>query len=114
RSRGVRGGLVVVDEAVVGPLAGFRSGVTAPRRAEGPGGRRRLRRRPTRPRAGGIAMSGGRAKGFLDDQVANIDGDVPRAVYADWLEENGRPERAEFVPVQVGLARLPALDAPPG
>src|SRR5262245_8205768 len=32
--------------------------------------------------------------------------DAPRLVYADWLEEQGRPEDAEFVRVQVELARL--------
>ncbi len=32
--------------------------------------------------------------------------DVPRLMYADWLEENGEPERAEFVRTQVELARL--------
>jgi uncharacterized protein (TIGR02996 family) len=32
--------------------------------------------------------------------------DTPRLMYADWLEENGRPERAEFVRVQVELGRL--------
>jgi uncharacterized protein (TIGR02996 family) len=26
--------------------------------------------------------------------------DTPRLVYADWLEENGRPERAEFIRLQ--------------
>lgn len=29
--------------------------------------------------------------------VANPDDDTPRLVYADWLDENGRPERAEFI-----------------
>jgi uncharacterized protein (TIGR02996 family) len=32
--------------------------------------------------------------------------DTPRLVYADWCDENGRPERAEFIRVQVELARL--------
>ncbi|MFO0848120.1 MAG: TIGR02996 domain-containing protein [Gemmataceae bacterium] len=32
--------------------------------------------------------------------------DVPRLVYADWLDEHGRPERAEFIRVQCELARL--------
>lgn len=32
--------------------------------------------------------------------------DTPRLIYADWLEENGEAERAEFVRVQVELARL--------
>jgi uncharacterized protein (TIGR02996 family) len=33
--------------------------------------------------------------------------DAVRLVYADWLQENGQPERAEFVRVQVELARTP-------
>jgi uncharacterized protein (TIGR02996 family) len=56
-------------------------------------------------------MSGELAKSFLDDIVENIDDDTPRLVYADWLLENGREERAEFIRVQVELARLPAWDA---
>ncbi len=32
------------------------------------------------------------------------DDDVPRLVYADWLEEHGRPERAEFIRLQCGRA----------
>jgi uncharacterized protein (TIGR02996 family) len=31
--------------------------------------------------------------------------DTPRLMYADWLEENGQPERADFVRAQVELAR---------
>jgi uncharacterized protein (TIGR02996 family) len=31
--------------------------------------------------------------------------DLPRLAYADWLEENGDPERAEFIRVQIELAR---------
>jgi uncharacterized protein (TIGR02996 family) len=30
--------------------------------------------------------------------------ETPRLVYADWLEENGQPERAEFIRVQVEIA----------
>jgi uncharacterized protein (TIGR02996 family) len=39
------------------------------------------------------------------------DDDAPRLVYADWLDEHGQPERAEFIRVQCGLARTetPAL-----
>lgn len=33
------------------------------------------------------------------------DDDLPRFVYADWLEENGDPDRAEFIRVQIELAR---------
>lgn len=32
--------------------------------------------------------------------------DAPRLVYADWLDERGRAEDAEFIRVQVELARL--------
>jgi uncharacterized protein (TIGR02996 family) len=31
--------------------------------------------------------------------------DTPRLVYADWLEEHGRSERAEFIRIQCALAR---------
>jgi uncharacterized protein (TIGR02996 family) len=39
------------------------------------------------------------------------DDDTPRLAYADWLEEHGHLERAEFVRVQVRMARLPS-DSP--
>jgi uncharacterized protein (TIGR02996 family) len=34
--------------------------------------------------------------------------DVPRLVAADWLNEHAQPERAEFIRIQVELARLEA------
>src|SRR5579872_1614374 len=34
------------------------------------------------------------------------DDDAPRLVYADWLDEHGQPERAEFIRVQIERARL--------
>jgi len=39
------------------------------------------------------------------------DDDAPRLIYADWLDEHGQPERAEFIRVQIELARneSPAL-----
>jgi uncharacterized protein (TIGR02996 family) len=47
--------------------------------------------------------------------------DTPRLLYADWLQENGQPERAEFIRVGCELARLTTwderhrgLDAPAG
>jgi uncharacterized protein (TIGR02996 family) len=55
-------------------------------------------------------MSGEIQRGFLDYIVANIDEDTPRLAYADWLEENGQSERAEFIRVQVERANLPAWD----
>lgn len=38
----------------------------------------------------------------------NPDDDTPRLVFADWLDENGEPERAEFIRIQVASAREPA------
>src|SRR6187397_1813565 len=38
------------------------------------------------------------------------DDDTTRLVFADWLEENGEPERAEFIRVQCEAARLTAAD----
>jgi uncharacterized protein (TIGR02996 family) len=49
-------------------------------------------------------------RGLLAAIVADVDEDTPRLAYADWLDEHDRPERAEFVRVQVGRARLPAWD----
>src|SRR5688572_20997900 len=49
---------------------------------------------------------------FLADIIANPDDDGPRLVYADWLEDNGQPERAEFIRLQIELSRLPEHDGP--
>jgi len=35
----------------------------------------------------------------------NPDDDTPRLVFADWLQEHGEEERAEFIRVQIELAR---------
>lgn len=50
---------------------------------------------------------------FLADILENADDDAPRLIYADWLDDQGRPEltdRAEFIRVQCRLARLPIDD----
>src|SRR5207248_1002882 len=39
--------------------------------------------------------------------------DTPRLVYADWLDENGQSERAEFIRLQCELARLGEWDESP-
>jgi uncharacterized protein (TIGR02996 family) len=39
--------------------------------------------------------------------------DLPRLVYADFLEEHGRPERAEFIREDIALAGLAACGHPP-
>jgi uncharacterized protein (TIGR02996 family) len=43
---------------------------------------------------------------FVSDIRANPDDDGVRLIYADWLEENGQSQRAEFIRVQIELARL--------
>src|SRR5258708_31097953 len=42
---------------------------------------------------------------FLQDVLDAPDDDVPRLVYADWLEDNGEPDRAEFIRLQIRLCR---------
>ena len=42
---------------------------------------------------------------FLADIAAQPQDDFPRLAYADWLEEHGQSERAEFIRVQCELAR---------
>lgn len=43
---------------------------------------------------------------LLAEILANPADDVCRLVYADWLDENGQPERAEFIRVQCQIARI--------
>jgi uncharacterized protein (TIGR02996 family) len=43
---------------------------------------------------------------FLDAVFANYHEDGPRLVYADYLDANGEPERAELVRLQLALARM--------
>jgi uncharacterized protein (TIGR02996 family) len=47
-------------------------------------------------------------KAFLSDIVEHPDDDAPRLVYADWLQDNGDPIRAEFIRVQSRLAAIEA------
>lgn len=42
---------------------------------------------------------------FLRAIIDNPDDDLPRLVYADWLDEHGDSERAEFIRVQCELER---------
>ncbi len=48
------------------------------------------------------------AERFLAAIVANPDDDTLRLVYADWLEENGDAERAEFIRLQIAEAQTRA------
>jgi uncharacterized protein (TIGR02996 family) len=45
---------------------------------------------------------------FLEAIREQPDDDAPRLIYADWLEEHGQPERAEFIRVQCGKERVPS------
>jgi uncharacterized protein (TIGR02996 family) len=44
-------------------------------------------------------------RAFLQAIAAAPEDDLPRLVFADWLDENGRPERADFIRVEVDIAR---------
>jgi uncharacterized protein (TIGR02996 family) len=46
-----------------------------------------------------------RHDGFLQDIIEHPDDDTPRLIYADWLHDHGQPDRAEFIRLQVQLAR---------
>ncbi len=50
---------------------------------------------------------------FLADIIEHPDDDVPRLIFADWLDDNGDPDRAEFIRVQCEMARLRAGPAGP-
>jgi uncharacterized protein (TIGR02996 family) len=45
------------------------------------------------------------AAAFIADITDHPEDDAPRLIYADWLQENGDPERAEFIRAQCELAR---------
>lgn len=42
---------------------------------------------------------------FVSSVVETPEDDTPRLVFADWLEENGEPERGEFIRVQCELVK---------
>src|SRR5436190_8949015 len=44
--------------------------------------------------------------GFIGAILAAPSDDVPRLVYADWLDERGESDRADLIRVQCELARL--------
>jgi uncharacterized protein (TIGR02996 family) len=48
--------------------------------------------------------------GLLAEIIAHPEDDVPRLVCADWLEEHGESEHAEFIRLQCALARLEAAE----
>ena len=48
---------------------------------------------------------------FLAAVAEAPEDDAPRLVFADWLEENGQPERAELIRLQCRLAATDRYDA---
>src|SRR5262245_58149635 len=53
------------------------------------------------------------AEAFLQAINAEPDEDAHRLVFADWLDDNGQPERAEFIRVQCALTKLGPDDRRP-
>jgi uncharacterized protein (TIGR02996 family) len=47
------------------------------------------------------------AEAFLADIAEHPANDLPRLVFADWLEDSGEAGRAEIIRIQVALARMP-------
>jgi len=48
--------------------------------------------------------------GFWNPIREDPEADAPRLIFADWLDELGDGGRAEFIRVQIALAKLPAYD----
>lgn len=50
-------------------------------------------------------------RALLNAIIAQPEEDTPRLVYADWLQEHDRPERAEYIRLSIELANLRYGDA---
>src|SRR5947209_6703837 len=57
-----------------------------------------------RPRPARYNAAMTHADAFLQAILDAPDDDAPRLLYADWLDEHGDPDRAEFIRVQIALA----------
>lgn len=55
-------------------------------------------------------MATSEAQALLAAVLAAPDDDAPRLIFADWLDERGRPDRAAFIRLQVEQARLSKYD----
>jgi uncharacterized protein (TIGR02996 family) len=62
------------------------------------------------PETGSTTMPTDPRRAFLAAIYANPDEDTHRLVFADWLDENGDPDRAEFIRAQCELSALPPGD----
>jgi uncharacterized protein (TIGR02996 family) len=49
-------------------------------------------------------------KALLRGVIDSPEDDLPRLAYADWLDENGKGERADFIRLQVRLAQIPQYE----
>src|SRR5262245_32678011 len=47
-------------------------------------------------------------RSLLDAVLENPDDDLPRLIYADWLDENGDAKRAEFIRAQITISQVNA------
>jgi uncharacterized protein (TIGR02996 family) len=56
-------------------------------------------------------MSAADRAAFLRAIADHPDDDLPRLIYADWLDEHGDPARAEFIRVQCELAGPPVAES---
>src|SRR5262245_25627957 len=61
--------------------------------------------RATRRATGRGRMSATPESGFLADMAERRVDNAARLIYADWLEDNGDPDRAEFIRLQCGPRR---------
>src|SRR5437868_251904 len=59
---------------------------------------------PLRGGRGVASMAGMDHRSFLAAIAEQPGADVSRRVYADWLDEHGEPDRAEFIRLQLLLA----------
>ncbi len=67
--------------------------------------------RPARTLVFGTSMTDGDA--LHAAILATPEDDTPRLVYADWLDENHQPERAEFIRLQCQISQMKAHEASP-
>lgn len=50
---------------------------------------------------------------FINAIIATPEDDMPRLIFADWLEEHGNQQRAEFIRAQIQIANRCTLDGRP-
>jgi uncharacterized protein (TIGR02996 family) len=87
-----------------------RVGNDAPGRQPGPAGRATCHRAQTPGVQWGVMLHTPTDVAFLRTILDAPDDDAPRLVYADWLDEQGEADRAEFIRLQVREARMAADD----